>query len=144
MTRCAAFVFVFACLPVVAQADRCTLLHLLIEYAQAGYLGTAPVEAYSGTDHCDATYDERGATAYLCRSTFPYRASVATTVFDDLNRDIGQCFEDAVTLPADTAVNHPDSYDLRRYKIENMSVAISLKDKAALDQTLMFLRLNRE
>ena len=144
MTRGAAYVALFACLPVVAMADRCFLLQQMVDYAQVGYLRPTPVEIYSGADHCDVSHDELGAKTYLCRWTFPYRASVATRVFEDMDRDIGQCFENAVALPADKIVNHPDSYDLRRYRIENMMIAVSLKDKAALDRTLMFLRLDRE
>ena len=62
---------------------------------------------------------------------------------DALDQEIRHCFDNAVALPADTAVNHPDSYLLKRYQTGDLVISASLKDKAALSQSLVFLRIDR-
>ena len=37
-------------------------------------------------------------------------------------------------------VNHPDSYDLHEWRTPSGTYAISVKDKGALNRTLVFLR----
>ena len=43
-------------------------------------------------------------------------------------------------LDPDDPVNHPDSYDLRVWAHNNDIYAISIKDKGAQSQTLVFFR----
>ncbi len=130
--------------PAIASADRCAELRGLVEYAEAGLLRPAPVEIYTVSLDCSISHDERGGTTYLCHWTFPYRDAAATTAFEALDEDIRQCFKEAMALPADSAVNHPDSYQLRRYRHGKLVISASLKDKAALGQSLVFLRIDRE
>ena len=40
----------------------------------------------------------------------------------------------------DARVNHPDSYDLREWIADSGTWSVSVKDKGALGQTLVFLR----
>jgi hypothetical protein len=44
-------------------------------------------------------------------------------------------------MATDQSVNHPDAYDLRLFRLDGAEFAVSLKDKGALQQTLVFLRV---
>lgn len=77
----------------------------------------------------------------VCQKAYAYRAAEATAVFDDLAQMTRDCLGDAAERPADASVNHPDSYKLRQFLTGDVVISISLKDKAALDQTFVFLRV---
>ncbi len=130
--------------PTFVQADRCAELRDLVEEAGSGQMRIDPVAVYADAQDCSVSRDERGGKTYLCHWAFPYRDAAATTAFEALDQEVRQCFDDAVTLPTDLAVNHPDSYDLRRYQFGQAVISASLKDKAALSQSLIFLRIDQE
>ena len=94
----------------------------------------------SGTQGtCTTSLDLSGARALNCRWPFDYRAKAATETFFVLLDATTQCLNtDGVT---DQGVNHPDSYDLRTFNTDSAQVSISIKDKGALQQTFIFLRV---
>lgn len=139
----AALAVALALWPAIATADRCSQLRELISHAEAGFPDPSPTQI-SGAADCAISQDERGGKTHLCHWLFPYRDATATTAFEILDRDIRHCFKDAIALPADPAVNHPDSYQLRRYRRGPLVISASLKDKAALQQSLVFLRIDRD
>ena len=59
--------------------------------------------------------------------------------FPDLtvHKRIGQ----QATLHIDQSVNHPDYYALRRYETAQADVSVSVKDKSALGNTFVFIRV---
>ena len=94
----------------------------------------------SGTQGtCTTSLDLTGARALNCRWPFDYRAKAATDTFTALLDATTMCLN-AEGL-SDQGVNHPDSYDLRTFDTETAQVSISIKDKGALQQTFIFLRV---
>ncbi|WP_299288665.1 hypothetical protein [uncultured Tateyamaria sp.] len=88
---------------------------------------------------CSTSLDLTGARALNCRWPFDYRAQAATDAFTELLDATAQCLDtDGVT---DQGVNHPDSYDLRTFTTDTAQVSVSIKDKGALQQTFIFLRV---
>ncbi len=83
-----------------------------------------------------------GHTQTTCYWTFAYRADTAQTQFDHMQAQIEACLGPDAALPADMAVNHPDSFALNQYVGQRLHVSLSLKDKAGRNQTLIFLSLH--
>ncbi|MEM8653680.1 MAG: hypothetical protein AAGF36_02965 [Pseudomonadota bacterium] len=94
----------------------------------------------SGTQGtCTTSLDLSGTRALNCRWPFDYRAKAATETFFVLLDATTQCLNtDGLS---DQGVNHPDSYDLREFTTETAQVSLSIKDKGALQQTFIFLRV---
>ncbi len=82
-----------------------------------------------------------GARNMHCALEFPYRSAAATATFDTLLDEMTQCLGPTASVTTDQSVNHPDAYDLREFKLDGRSYAVSIKDKGALQQTLVFLRV---
>lgn len=74
-----------------------------------------------------------------CRWTFLYRSRDASAVAEGLHRAIMKC-DGLVSVTKDTPVNHPDSYQARIYVFAANTFVLSIKDKAALNQTFVTLR----
>ena len=89
---------------------------------------------------CSTSLELSGARAQNCRWPFTYRAPEATEAFDAVLKATAACL--GVQPVADQDVNHPDSYDLRTFHTDTAQVAVSIKDKGALQQTYVFLRIN--
>ena len=79
--------------------------------------------------------------AQVCRWDFAYRAEEAQVAFDAMSGALATCAGPSGALTEDQPVNHPDSYALHRYMLQGREVALSLKDKAALGKSLIFLRV---
>lgn len=77
----------------------------------------------------------------VCQWRFEYRNGAAQGLFDLYAKTLETCL--GPQPEADLGVNHPDSYDLKQFHTEEGTVFISKKDKAALQQTLVFLRVER-
>jgi len=78
---------------------------------------------------------------YHCAWTFPYRAKRAGDTFDAFAGKLDGCLARRATPHGDRSVNHPDSYAARRYDLERAEVSLSVKDKAALGKTFVFIRV---
>lgn len=95
--------------------------------------------ALTGAD-C-STYATANATAGVsCYWTHPYRDPAAQARATGLWRMLQQC-RAGQPLVRGSGVNHPDSYDLRQWAHGRDVYAVSVKDKAALDRTLVFIRV---
>lgn len=80
-----------------------------------------------------------GGRSVHCMWAFEYREQAASLAFEQLIAGVEQC--GAQGLGRDQNVSHPDYYDLRRYELGGRGVSVSLKDKGALQQTLVFLNV---
>ena len=118
--------------PVPAMALDCAIINALDNYRTSL---VAPKEA-----NC-ATYRTASlANAVSCHWSHGYRSESAVHQADALWQELTHC-RPGQSLPADPAVNHPDSYDLRRWASHDAVYALSVKDKAGQSRTLVFLRL---
>ncbi len=82
-----------------------------------------------------------GGAQVHCSWAFDYRVPEASQAFEHLVKSVGQCMGDDAAITADLNVNHPDFYDLQTFELGGQEIAVSLKDKAALSQTYVFLRI---
>lgn len=78
-------------------------------------------------------------SVYQCRWEFPHRAAQASETYDALVRGVDDCIGERAKLHTDQSVNHPDYYALRRYEMAPANVSVSIKDKSALDRTIVFV-----
>jgi hypothetical protein len=85
-----------------------------------------------------------GQRGVFCAWQFTYRAGAATAAFQALLDETAKCLGPAAGPIRDQAVNHPDFYDLRRFLVLDAEIGISIKDKAALQQTYVFLRISHD
>ena len=101
----------------------------------------------------DASLGQPGATCTVsslldgteqstCYWSYVYRSDEVHTRVEELRVGIEECLGSKSALPADQTVNHPDSFALYRYEGQGLRVSLSLKDKAALQQSLIFLSLS--
>lgn len=86
---------------------------------------------------CVVSLNLDGGRSLHCIWRFDYRAADAKKAFEILVAKVAACGDAAEQL--DQGVNHPDSYDLRQFTLQDRGFAVSLKDKGALQQTLVFL-----
>ena len=91
---------------------------------------------------CTESLLQGGTSQTSCYWVHAYRSADALKQFDALRIAIETCLEADAALPEDSLVNHPDSYDLRQYAGQGVRVALALKDKSGLGQTLVFLSLS--
>ncbi len=91
---------------------------------------------------CTTSLQLGGGQQVQCGWPFAYRAEEATAAFGRLNDAVTACLGPDVAITQDQSVNHPDFYDLRIYRSANQEMGVSLKDKAALQQTYVFLRIS--
>ncbi|MDH3665933.1 MAG: hypothetical protein OEN23_03295 [Paracoccaceae bacterium] len=126
----------------LASADTdCGVMLRLIEAARNGEaLRPAP----RGAEECGRSVNLAGQTAVHCAWAFALRAPEARAFFDGVAGSVTTCFGTEIKPIRDLGVNHPDSYDLRQYRIEDVTLSISLKDKAALGKTYVFARAERQ
>lgn len=91
---------------------------------------------------CVLYLSDAGTSGTSCHWEFPFRDQAAQRFSDALWQSLVKCRTGRV-LGADQRVNHPDSYDLREWETRPGTYAISVKDKGALNQTLVFFRFER-
>ncbi|WP_425040942.1 hypothetical protein [Primorskyibacter sp. S187A] len=121
----------------MARPEICGQLLLL---AKGSAQDDAPLLPYVGPAKCATARDLSGQTSHHCHWSFAFRADAAHTYFDTLSAALAFCSETPVQV-AGARVNHPDSFDQITGEIAEQSVSLSLKDKGALQQTLVFLRV---
>lgn len=98
-----------------------------------------PLAPYLAT--CSRSLALSGAENLHCHWSFPYRDAEATETFTALLANVTLCLGPKATVSTDDRVNHPDAYDLRLLRLGGQEFGVSLKDKGALQQTLIFLRV---
>lgn len=143
MIRCAANLFsatLFNAGVVAAQpfCDR------LVTLAETDETKSATFDRLSDVDSsvsCARAVGLNGARSLHCAWPFAYRSVQGTSAFDAMLAAVGDC---AVSIPTEPSrVNHPDSYELRQFRLGGATVSVSLKDKSALARTYLFLRIER-
>lgn len=93
---------------------------------------------------CKTSLMLSGGSQVHCGFGFTYRAPAATTAFEGLVNAVTDCLGDAAHVTADLDVNHPDFYDLQTFQLKGQEIGVSLKDKSALSQTYVFVRVSNE
>lgn len=114
------------------QAGECTAL--------LGFVVGDEAPRLSGKEAtCTTSRVLGGATSRDCFVAYDFRSQEARQEFDALSQLLENCSK-APVVREGASVNHPDSYTQVTAQIEGRCVSLSLKDKGALEQTLIFLR----
>lgn len=121
-----------------AQADLCRDIEAVDAQTNRVAL-TLPLTGKPTT--CRQSLMLGGGAQLHCGWAFPYRSDAASQAFEHLVRTVATCLGDEARITADLDVNHPDYYDLQTFTLERREVGVSLKDKATLAQTFVFLRV---
>lgn len=87
---------------------------------------------------CQTALQTSGETL-VCYSEHPFRSGTASDLAAEIEAQIAACF-DAPARQPDTGVNHPDSYAARWFDVGEARIYLSVKDKGALEKTLVFVR----
>ncbi len=116
------------------SADVCNALERFAQEAEpvTALIDKAPAPV------CGTSLAVSGVQSSHCYWAFDYRSDAARGGFLQVAAGVAAC-ADPIAQEGD--VNHPDSYDLRQFDLGGATVAVSLKDKGALQQTLVFLRV---
>lgn len=122
--------------PVQAQeAPSCHLLHDMVAPPQVSREHLAPTGATCGTS---LALD--GTQSPYCHWEFDYRDPKANSFFTTLIETAKLCLKVESQPPQGATVNHPDTYTHRIFQTDGPALHISLKDKATLAKTFVFLR----
>ena len=92
---------------------------------------------------CRTSIQLGGRQQTQCGWPFAYRSDAASEAFERLNDAVSDCLGPETVATRDQSVNHPDFYDLRLYQVGEREIGVSLKDKAGLQETYVFLRVAR-
>ncbi|MCP5071700.1 MAG: hypothetical protein GY947_00185 [Rhodobacteraceae bacterium] len=76
----------------------------------------------------------------VCSWSFAYRADEATAAYARATKIARTCLTDNAVATVDQGVSHPDYYEATHFPVAGGDLAVSLKDKAALQTTLVFVR----
>ena len=124
----------------------CPAVEALLNAARGNFAGDPPAvpvaPAGAAAALCGLSLTLSGARSYQCGWPFAFREPLATDTFAAFVRELDGCFGPEAATGDDQAVNHPDSYELRRYVLPDAEIAVSLKDKSALGKTYVFLRVS--
>jgi len=83
------------------------------------------------------------AKSYYCTWEFQHRDLDAYEVFEELGQKLESCIGGDSILSDDQRVNHPDFYDVRIFQLDDVKVAVSVKDKSTLGATYVFVSVER-
>lgn len=97
-----------------------------------------------GVAECRPSLGIGGVRTIHCMLEYPYRSQAATETFEALLHDLTLCLGPTATQTMDQIVNHPDAYELREFDLRGRVYAVSIKDKGALQQTLVFVRVQMQ
>lgn len=124
-----------------AQADPfCDALASLATTEDAGSL-TLPETATAAI--CRTSIVLGGGRQVHCGTSFAYRAPAASQAFAQTITAVTNCLGPDSRVIQDQDVNHPDFYDLKTFTSQNQTITVSLKDKGALQQTLVFVSVSQ-
>ena len=137
----------------VAAKGLCPDIRSLIEHARSGTLSNSTQSGdemdaagsliLKGASACEVALQLDGAS-YHCRWKHPLRAAAATRSFEQFDKELRDCIGHRGAGQRDIGVNHPDSYDSRHYILDGARVVLSLKDKADLRSTFVFIRVSAD
>jgi hypothetical protein len=141
MRRFAAILYLCSVAGTVQAQDLCDQLSGLMKQETAGEFAI-PV-LFESQAKCRLSRTLSGGIAHHCGWPFAFRASEANEAFVWLLDGVAKCLGKGAVVTTDDGVNHPDSYDLKMFRTEAGTVGVSLKDKSALQQTYVFLRVEK-
>ena len=113
-------------------AQDCSVFHSLDQFEVTNL---APDNAT-----CATYLTDTAQTGVSCHWPFAFRKGQARVFADTLAQTLLAC-RDVSAPDTDQAVNHPDSYDAQVWRAAVARYSIAVKDKGALNQTLVFLRM---
>lgn len=90
---------------------------------------------------CQTSLLMSGQTQRNCYWSYPYRSAEAGSAFAEYASKLAMCLGPEAVRSVDQSVNHPDAYELHLFELNGAEYAVSLKDKGALQKTLVFLRV---
>ena len=96
---------------------------------------------FPAASKCSSALAQTGGRFTYCAWSFDYRAPLANDAFNHLLHAVPACLGLDVARKNDQKVNHPDFYDLQLFETPEAEVSVSLKDKAGLQETYVFLRV---
>lgn len=131
----------------------CTDINRLVAEAPEDFSDVI-IESGSGSGGFDVTLKLEGASncavrrllhakSYYCTWEFQHRDVSAYEVFEELGQQLKSCVGGDAILSNDQGVNHPDFYDARIFQLDDVKVAVSVKDKSALGATYVFVSVER-
>ena len=127
------------------ETDRCAALTALAAHATDGNVETQTLSDLTtrlDAEDCGTALTNTGAREIHCRWSFDYRSEQAIAMQDGLASDIARCLPAQPARP-ERGVNHPDTFEQRVFQAGNTRFSLSLKDKAALMRSYVFLRVER-
>ncbi len=135
-TRKTRHLFALALAPIVAAAaataeEACTLM---------SWQAAPDLRSHVLDTGCD-NVEEQGL---VCFWEFAYRNPAAQTFYQAMGDNVSGCLGAAAETPPEPGVNHPDSYALRQFAAEGRLISVSLKDKAQMDKSIVFLRIGSD
>ena len=83
----------------------------------------------------------QGFERMTCRWSFVYRDVSANKLYDQLVNVGLSCLTDPGDMQQDDSVNHPDSYAAQLFDLDRARLTVSLKDKAATQNSHVFLHV---
>lgn len=89
---------------------------------------------------CGSAMGLSGKVSHHCYWAFDFRSIAAQDAYKLLYQQLTECSNAGADIQ-DKGVNHPDSYTLENFDFGKHDLALSLKDKATLGQTLIFVHL---
>ena len=95
----------------------------------------------SDTKECGFSDNLDGNRDYHCMWESVYRDPESYVRFDDMARSLRTCFGVDAEEVRDQPVNHPDYYDQVSFQVKGIEIAVSIKDKSALQRTFAFIRI---
>ena len=140
-----------AACPAETRGDTalCSDMNILVGEANSNFSNwtaktteAAPPLVLNGAKDCAMARSLSGERVYHCTWMFAYREAGAYGTFGTFNRSLQECFGERAELSRDRSVNHPDYYDQRQYQLGQVKVTLSIKDKSALRNTYVFVRVH--
>ena len=101
--------------------------------------GKVPSFALLDNVSCGKSLTASNRISYHCAWEFDFRQSASEAYFKKISEVVSACAKRDETNEQ-SRVNHPDSYDQLNFERSGETISISLKDKAALQKTYVFLR----
>ena len=131
-----------------AASDLCSTVEALTAEAGANFADRPITGNFNpglpNGAQCAVLLQLGGVRALNCQWGFSFRNPDAWKSFERLSGQIRECSGVAVLIDQDQLVNHPDTYDLRKFDWNGAIIDVSLKDKGALQQTFVFLRVGTD
>lgn len=126
-----------------AHANSCIAFEDMIQQSGTNFetLPATPDIYGVAPQLCDVAISSDGIKIYHCRWDYDYRAIAASELMRTLNLEIQKCLG-VQSRKIEDGVNHPDTYEQRLYRLGDINISLSLKDKAALNQSFVSLQIS--